>query len=119
MNDSDLTGLTAHRARELLDSGQVSSVDLTRAALGRIAEVEERVRAFVTVTEDEALEQARRADRRIAEGGAASLTGIPVQLKDNICTKAIRTTCSSKMLERFVPRTTPRSRPGCTTPARC
>ena len=103
MNDSDLTGLTAHRARELLDSGQVSSVELTRAALGRIAEVEERVRAFVRVTEDEALEQARRADRRIAEGGAAPLTGIPVQLKDNICTRGIRTTCSSKMLGQFVP----------------
>ena len=103
MNDSDLTGITAHRARELLDAGQASSVELTRAALDRIADVEERVRAFVTVTEDAALEQARRADLRIAEGDAGPLTGIPVQLKDNICTRGVRTTCSSKMLERFVP----------------
>ena len=103
MNDPGLTGLTVHRARELLDGGKVSSVELTRAALDRIADVEERVRAFVTVTEDGALEQARQADLCIAEGRAGPLTGIPVQVKDNICTKGVRTTCSSKMLERFVP----------------
>ena len=98
-----IEGLTAHRARELLDTGEVSSVELTRAVLDRIDRLDGTVKAFVTVTEDVALEQARRADRRIAEGDAAPLTGIPMQLKDNMCTSGIPTTCSSRMLESFVP----------------
>ena len=78
-------------------------MELTRAALDRIGEVEDRVKAFVTITEDVALDQARRADERIAAGDSASLTGIPVQIKDNMCTTGIPTTCSSKMLQNFVP----------------
>ncbi|MCH8206966.1 MAG: Asp-tRNA(Asn)/Glu-tRNA(Gln) amidotransferase subunit GatA [Chloroflexi bacterium] len=103
MDKSELTSLTAHRARELLDGKQVSSVELAQAALDRIAEVEERVHAFVTVTGEHALEQARLADVRIAAGDVGPLTGIPVQVKDNICTRGIKTTCSSRMLEGFVP----------------
>ena len=103
MNPSDVTGLTAHQARELLDSHQVSSVELTRAVLERIHQVEDRVRAFVTVTDEVALEQARRADQRIAVGEVRPLTGIPMQIKDNMCTRGIPTTCSSRMLESFVP----------------
>ena len=103
MDASEVTGLTVHGARELLDGKQVSSVELLRATLDRISAVEDRVKAFVTVTEEHALEQARQADRRIADGYAGPLTGIPVQVKDNICTRGIRTTCSSRMLEEFVP----------------
>ena len=103
MDPSDVIGLTAHRAREMLDRGDVSSVELTRAVLERIAEVEDRVKAFVTVTEELALEHARRADRRIAAGEVRSLTGVPMQLKDNLCTQGIPTTCSSRMLENFLP----------------
>ena len=103
MNQSDFIGLTAHEARVLLDSKEVSSVELTQAALERIQQVDERVKAFVTVTDDLALEQARMADERIAAGNAAPLTGIPMQLKDNMSTKGVRTTCSSRMLENFVP----------------
>jgi aspartyl-tRNA(Asn)/glutamyl-tRNA(Gln) amidotransferase subunit A len=94
---------TIHEASRLLRSQQLSSVELTRAYLERIQQVESRVHALVTVTDDLALEQARRADELIAAGDAGPLTGIPVVIKDNMCTRGIRTTCSSMMLENFVP----------------
>ena len=103
MPRSDLVSLTVHQARKVLDSRQVSSVELTHAVLDRIAAVEPKVDAYVTVTRDVALRQAVAADERIAAGRAAPLTGIPLQLKDNLCTKGVRTTCSSRMLEKFVP----------------
>ena len=103
MSDLVLADLTVHEARDLLDRREVSSVELTRAALDRIAKVEDSVKAFVTVTEDLALRQAKDADRRIAAGDAATLTGIPMQLKDNMTTTGVATTCSSRMLEGFVP----------------
>ena len=98
-----LFNLTIHEARELLEGGQVSSDELTRAALGRIEQVDSRVGAFVTVTGEAALDQARQADEAIAQGSAAPLTGIPMQVKDNMCTRGVPTTCSSRMLEGFVP----------------
>ncbi|MBI4338865.1 MAG: Asp-tRNA(Asn)/Glu-tRNA(Gln) amidotransferase subunit GatA, partial [Chloroflexi bacterium] len=98
-----LTSLTIHEARRLLDARQVSAVELAQAYLERIGQVEPRVRAYVTLTPDLALEQARAADRRIAGGNAAPMTGIPLQIKDNMCIQGVRTTCSSRMLENFVP----------------
>ena len=96
--------LTISEAHRLLQSRQLSSVELTRAALERIADVDPKVHALVTLTDDLALEQAQKADELFAKGEAHSpLTGIPVLIKDNICTKGIRTTCSSRMLENFVP----------------
>jgi len=71
--------------------------------LGRIRQVEERVKAYVTLTEELALKQADEADARIARGEAMPLTGIPVCIKDVMCTKGVRTTCGSRMLESFVP----------------
>ena len=99
----DLSGLTIHESRELLDRREVSSVELTRSVLDRIGIVDDRLNAYVTVTEDVALERARRADDRIAAGEAGPLTGIPMQLKDNLCTRGVATKCSSRMLENFVP----------------
>jgi aspartyl-tRNA(Asn)/glutamyl-tRNA(Gln) amidotransferase subunit A len=99
----DLHYLTVSEAGDLLRRREISSLELTRAVLDRIAEVDSRVRSYVTVTADLALEQARAADERIARGEAGPLTGIPACIKDLIITRGIRTTCSSKMLENFVP----------------
>jgi aspartyl-tRNA(Asn)/glutamyl-tRNA(Gln) amidotransferase subunit A len=95
--------LTIHEAHKLLAEKKVSSVELTEACLGRIQQVEPEVGAIVTLTEELALEQAKRADKLIADGDAGPLTGVPVLIKDVICTRGVRTTCSSKMLENFVP----------------
>lgn len=103
MNRDELWRLTVHEARDGLARRDFSSVELTRSCLARIEQVESRVKAFVTVTGDVALEQAEQADRILAAGDAQPLTGIPMQLKDLICTKGIRTTCSSRMLENYVP----------------
>jgi len=78
-------------------------VELTRACLERIQQVEPKVRAIVTITDELALKQAQEADKLIAKGSTNPLTGIPALIKDNMCTKGIRITCSSRMLENFVP----------------
>ena len=103
MQVNKLHQLTIHEAHELLKQRKISSVELTKSALKRIDEIEKKVHACVTVTEDIALKEAREADNRIASGDIAPLTGIPTLIKDVICTKGIRTTCSSKMLENFIP----------------
>ena len=95
--------LTIHEAHRLLEERQFSSVELTRACLDRIRHIDERVGAVVTVTEELALQQAEEADRRLATGDAGPLAGIPVLIKDNMCTRGVRTTCSSRMLQDFVP----------------
>ncbi len=95
--------LTAHEARDLLQKRQVSSLELTTAALERMRQVDDSVKAVVTVSEEPALKQAKEADRAIASGQASALMGIPCIIKDNMCTRGIRTTCSSRMLENFVP----------------
>ena len=87
----------------MLDRKEVSSVELTRSCLEHIEHVEGQVRSFITLTPDLALEQAEAADRALANGDGAPLIGIPVQIKDVMCTEGIRTTCASRMLEEYVP----------------
>src|SRR5579862_2301103 len=101
---TELYQLSIHEAADLLRQHKISSVELTQAHLDRIREVEPKVKAFTLVTDELALKQAKEADRRFASGATVSpLTGIPLAIKDVICTKDIATTCGSKMLENFKP----------------
>ena len=82
----ELWRLTVQKAHELLKRREISAVELTRAVLDRIGQVESKVQAFLTITDDIALKMAEDADRRIKAGDAVTpLTGIPVAIKDNMC----------------------------------
>ncbi len=101
---AELWQLPISEASELLRSRQISAVELTRAHLDRIEQVEGAVRAYVTVTEAEALRAAEQVDGLRREGAdLGPLAGIPIAIKDVISTKGVRTTCSSRMLEHYIP----------------
>ena len=100
---SDLWRLSIHEAHRWLSRREISSIELTQACLERIEQVERRVRSFITITAELALRQAEQADDRIRAGNIGPLTGIPVQIKDLICTEGVPTTCASRMLEHFLP----------------
>jgi aspartyl-tRNA(Asn)/glutamyl-tRNA(Gln) amidotransferase subunit A len=99
----ELHEMTIAQARELLDKGEVSSLELTDAVLARMEATEPAIAAYLTVTADQAREQAASADKLIAAGQAGPLTGIPAGIKDVICTQDVRTTAGSRILENFVP----------------
>jgi aspartyl-tRNA(Asn)/glutamyl-tRNA(Gln) amidotransferase subunit A len=105
MPSADLSWLTIAEARRLLDGGELSSEELTRAMLARIDELDPLVKAFVSVTPEIALQAARDFDRRrgAGEGPRSQLDGIPMTLKDVLITEGVRTTCGSRHLEKFVP----------------
>ena len=94
----------AHVLHDMLVKKEITAVELTEDVLARIDEVEGDVKAYLTITRDEALAQAKAVDEKIAKGEKISfLEGIPGAIKDNICTNGIKTTCASKILEHFVP----------------
>lgn len=94
----------AHVLHDMLVNKEITSLELTQAVLARIDEVEGDVQAYLTITREEALVQAKAVDEKISKGEEiAFLEGIPGAIKDNICTKGIKTTCASKILQKFVP----------------
>lgn len=100
----DLYKSTAHELHDKLVNKEISSVELTNALYERIDAVEDQVKAYVTLDKENALAQAAKVDAMIAAGEKiAPLAGIPGAIKDNICTKGLLTTCSSKMLSNVVP----------------
>jgi aspartyl-tRNA(Asn)/glutamyl-tRNA(Gln) amidotransferase subunit A len=100
----ELYKLTIHELHEKLASKEISSRELTESVFSRIDDVEVDVKSYLTITRDMALEQADAVDKRIAGGEKIGpLAGIPTAIKDVMCTKGVRTTCGSKMLDNFVP----------------
>lgn len=99
----NLNELTIIQASEGLKKKKFSSVELTRACLDRISERNGKINAFITVSEDTALEEAKKADEIIAKGKAEVLTGIPYSVKDAICTRGVRSTGGGKILDNYIP----------------
>ena len=93
----ELYELTVHELLEKLDNKEITLEEITKSYINRINDKEKDVQAFVTVTSDEALEQVKNIQER-----KTKLAGIPIGIKDNMCIKGVKTTCSSKMLENFV-----------------
>ncbi len=93
----ELYELTVHELLEKLDNNEITLEDITKSYINRINDKEKDVQAFVTITDKEALEKVQSIKER-----ETKFAGIPIGIKDNLCTKGVKTTCSSKMLENFV-----------------
>lgn len=100
----DLYKLTATELSKMLQNKEISSVELTESVFQRINSVEDKVNAYITLNNDLAIKKAKEIDERRANGEKLNpLAGIPIGIKDNICTKDMLTTCASKILYNFVP----------------
>ncbi len=98
----DITNLTVHELKEKLDKKETTISEINKAYVERIKEKEPEVNAFVTVLAENALKKAQEVEKKVNNGEIKTpLAGIPIGIKDNICTKGVKTTCSSKMLENF------------------
>ena len=98
----DITNLTVHELKEKLDKKEITISEINKAYVERIKEKEPEVNAFVTVLAEDALKKAQEVEKKVNNGEIKTpLAGIPIGIKDNICTKGVKTTCSSKMLENF------------------
>lgn len=95
--------LTITEALKQLTQKKVSSVELTKALLDRIETHDDAIKAYISIDREDALAQAQKADQDIKNNEIKSLTGVPIALKDILCTKGAKTTCGSKILENFVP----------------
>jgi aspartyl-tRNA(Asn)/glutamyl-tRNA(Gln) amidotransferase subunit A len=99
----DVTQLSLTQLRQALRHGDVTSVAVTEAMLDRITAIDNEVRSYLTITDELALAQAAEADARLARGDQTPLLGIPIALKDMICTRGVVTTAGSRILEDFIP----------------
>ncbi len=99
----ELYKLTIHELHEKLKNKEISAKELTESIFKRLSETEKKIKAYLTITKDEAQKQTEEADKDIKSGNASPLTGIPLAIKDNICTDGIKTTCASRILESFIP----------------
>jgi aspartyl-tRNA(Asn)/glutamyl-tRNA(Gln) amidotransferase subunit A len=103
-NVLDLHYLTAHQLHDMLVSKKISAEEITRSVFDHIEQVEDKIRAYVTLTKEQAISCARLVDKaRLAGVALPPLAGIPIAVKDNICTKGVRTTCASKILYNYIP----------------
>ena len=89
--------------RDMLDKKEISAVELTEQYLDKIEKADKSINSYITVCAESAVSDAKRAQEKIDAGSADAFTGIPISVKDNICTMNVKTTCASKMLEDFVP----------------
>jgi len=103
MTAMDYSTLTLCEAQELLQRGDITAVQLTESVLARIDAVEKTVKSFITLDRQGALKEAAEADRRRQQGKAGMLNGLPLGIKDVLCTRTMRTTCGSRILENFIP----------------
>ncbi len=100
----NLNTKTAHELHKLLQSKEISAVELAENIFSQIDKTETEIGAYLTITKDNALKTAKAVDEKISRGEKISaLEGIPCAVKDNICTQGIKTTCASKILENFIP----------------
>jgi aspartyl-tRNA(Asn)/glutamyl-tRNA(Gln) amidotransferase subunit A len=99
----ELYSLTIHALSALLQARTVSAAEALESVIARIEALDGRINAYISRTFDRARQQAEAADRRLARGDAGPLTGVPLAIKDILCTESVRTTCGSRMLENFVP----------------
>ena len=99
----NIVDLTVHELQEKIAKKELTVKEINEAYVNRINEKEKDVQAFITVLTDEALSKAEEIDSKILNGeNVGNLAGIPIGIKDNICTKGIKTTCGSKILENFI-----------------
>jgi len=101
--EMELCQLTAHRLHEMLWRKEVTCREVAESVLRRIEQVEDRLHAYISLMPEQARQQAAWADARFQKGEAGPLTGIPLAIKDLICTQGVRTTCGSHILENFIP----------------
>ncbi len=99
----DIHSLTIHELQDNLAKGQVSATDAAQAVFDRIDRVDKKVGAYITINTEQALQQAEKADEQLRRGEGGALCGIPISIKDVLCTKGIKTTCGSRILESFIP----------------
>lgn len=99
----ELNQLTIHELQEKIKNGETTAAQITEAVFSRINAVEERVHSYIRLIQEEAQAAAKKADEEIKKGNIKPLTGIPIALKDIVCTKGITTTCGSHILHNFVP----------------